>query len=245
MASGLTAAALLDVWERGLTRRPLECALDLMAAAHPETPPGEWAALPIGQRDAQLMALRESLFGSRLVCLAVCPQCGEKLEISLDLEQFITLSVEADPSNPNRLSTDGCEIEFRLPNSRDMLSIADQPDPSRARRALFERCVQQASRGTQPIASADVPDTLVDAVASQMALLDPRADIQIALSCPACDQQWSAPFDIVSYLWSEINTWAIRILREVHQLASAYGWREADILSLSPLRRQFYLEQIG
>jgi hypothetical protein len=34
-------------------------------------------------------------------------------------------------------------------------------------------------------------------------------------------------------------------LREVHTLAWAYGWREADILAMSPARRQFYIELVG
>jgi hypothetical protein len=29
---------------------------------------------------------------------------------------------------------------------------------------------------------------------------------------------------------------------EVHELASAYGWAERDILEMSPHRRHFYLE---
>jgi hypothetical protein len=50
--------------------------------------------------------------------------------------------------------------------------------------------------------------------------------------------------DIASYLWSEIHAWAGRMLRDVHALAAAYGWREADILAMSPWRRQAYLEMI-
>jgi hypothetical protein len=51
-------------------------------------------------------------------------------------------------------------------------------------------------------------------------------------------------FDIASFFWTEIAAEAKRLLGEVHILASAYGWREADILSLNPLRRRFYLEAI-
>jgi hypothetical protein len=32
------------------------------------------------------------------------------------------------------------------------------------------------------------------------------------------------------------------MLYDVHALASAYGWREADVLAMSPMRRQVYLE---
>jgi len=51
-------------------------------------------------------------------------------------------------------------------------------------------------------------------------------------------------FDIVSFFWSEICVQAKRLLREVHILARAYGWREADILSMSAARRQLYLEMV-
>jgi hypothetical protein len=78
-----------------------------------------------------------------------------------------------------------------------------------------------------------------------MVQADPQADVQLALTCPACGHQWEATFDIASFFWSEIDSWAHRILREVHTLASAYGWREADILAMSPQRRQLYLEMVS
>jgi hypothetical protein len=68
-----------------------------------------------------------------------------------------------------------------------------------------------------------------------------QAEIRIALTCPDCGYRWNELFDIVSFFWTEIDAWARRLLREVHVLASAYGWNEHDILSLSPVRRQIYL----
>ena len=49
----------------------------------------------------------------------------------------------------------------------------------------------------------------------------------------------------MSFLWTEIEAWAWRMLSDVHTLARAYGWGERDILALSPTRRQFYLEMGG
>jgi hypothetical protein len=49
-------------------------------------------------------------------------------------------------------------------------------------------------------------------------------------------------FDIEEYFWVEVAARAMRILREIHILARAYGWREADILAMSTRRRQAYLE---
>ena len=38
---------------------------------------------------------------------------------------------------------------------------------------------------------------------------------------------------------------AQRLLMEVHLLARAYGWREADILGMSPARRNAYLQRVA
>ena len=245
MVRVLTTSDLLDVWERGLSDQPVQRALDLLAIAYPESSLEQLQELPIGQRDARLLAIREALFGPRLTCLATCPRCNERLEIAFDITQLRSSPSDSTATEKRSITAGGCEVQFRLPNSSDMLLISDTSDATQARRTLFERCVQQATRNGAPIAATDVPEEIVNAVAIRMALIDPQADVQIALECPACAHQWSAAFDIVSYLWSEVNAWAVRILHEVHQLAFAYGWREADILALSPMRRQFYLELIG
>jgi hypothetical protein len=78
-----------------------------------------------------------------------------------------------------------------------------------------------------------------------MADADPQADVRLALDCPACGHNFLAAFDVAAYLWSEVNAWAYRLLGEVHSLASAYGWREEDILAMSPWRRRVYLEMVG
>jgi citrate lyase gamma subunit len=92
---------------------------------------------------------------------------------------------------------------------------------------------------------AELPAEAIDAAVARMAEADPQADVQLDLTCPACGHRWLALFDIVPFLWSEINAWAQRTLQDVHRLASAYGWREADVLALTPWRRQVYLEMAG
>ncbi len=73
---------------------------------------------------------------------------------------------------------------------------------------------------------------------------DPQGNVQLALDCPACGHRWLQAFDILTYLWREIDDWAQRTLREVHLLASAYGWSEQAILALSARRRHMYLEMV-
>jgi hypothetical protein len=82
-------------------------------------------------------------------------------------------------------------------------------------------------------------------IATQMVEIDPQAEILFALSCPACQHEWQILFDIVSFLWTELSAQAKRLLLEVHELARHYSWHETDILAMSPMRRNLYLELIG
>jgi hypothetical protein len=90
-----------------------------------------------------------------------------------------------------------------------------------------------------------LPADVTEAISARMAEADPQADVRLNLVCPQCNHRWQAPLDIAAFLWSEIQAWAVRLLREAHLLASTYGWREADILAMTPWRRQVYLELIG
>ena len=78
-----------------------------------------------------------------------------------------------------------------------------------------------------------------------MAAHDPLAEVELALACPVCGHQWQLVFDVASFLWLRIEAQARRLLEEVHALARAYGWREADILAMSSGRRQAYLEMVS
>jgi len=238
-----SAAELLDVWERGLAQPLIERALGLLAVAYLETARESIAHWSIGQRDAGLLRLREALIGPQLTGLATCPQCGDQLELAFNVSDI--LAQPAEGAESYALDIAGYAVQFRLPDSTDVTAIAAETDLRPARQQLFCRCVLQVSRDGEPTTADQLPDEVILAVGQRMALIDSQADVQLALTCPSCAHAWEAAFDIVSFLWSEINAWAVRMLHEVHRLASAYGWREADILALSPMRRQLYLEMIG
>jgi len=217
--------------------------LTLLQLVDSETPPDRLAALSIGQRDAHLLNLRQSAFGPQMTSLATCPACSRPSELS-----FTVSSVRVDPTSnppgPRTLTHADYEGEFRLPDTNDLTAVSSALDPTDNRRRLLERCLLNVRCNGQAVSIDQLPDELKTAVADRMAETDPQADVQLSLTCPDCGYRWLAPLDILSYLWAEIHAWAIRLLRDIHTLASAYGWREADILSLSPWRRQVYLEMI-
>lgn len=240
----LAAAEWLNVWEAGLSQRPAVWILTLLAVACPDLPVDTLAQLSVGQRDAYLLTLRETLFGSQVTTLTECPICQAQLELTFDVSDIRTSS-PMTASEPGVLSIGEWQVRFRLPNSLDLLAIANGQELEAARRTLYRRCLLHAERNGEAFSVDEVPEPVVSAIVAQMAELDPQGDVQLVLTCPVCKQQWESNFDIVRFLWAELDAWAIRTVREVHSLASAYGWNEADILALSPWRRNMYLALIG
>lgn len=145
---------------------------------------------------------------------------------------------------PVALQIDGYRLQFRLPNSLDLLAVTECQAGPPARRQLLERCLVAIERDSQAQPVGDLPNHVADALAERMAAADPQADVQLKVECPGCGCRWQAAFDIVSFFWSELNSWAQHTLYEVHTLAWAYGWSEAEILGLSAWRRRCYLEMV-
>jgi hypothetical protein len=258
-----SAAELLAVWEEGITQHPVERAVLLLALARTDLPVQALAEVSLGERDALLLALRERLFGTRLHSLALCPACGERLELAFDVND-----IRVPPPAPRQLTGEvsiasgDYFVRCRLPSSADLLAIADCQEANAAQQKLLARCVvsvertpgeadaSQASPSSSSSSSSaftveELPRGVVEAVVEGMQQADPQADIQLSLNCAVCGRGWLMAFDIASYLWEELTDWAERTLREVHALATAYGWREADILAMSARRRQTYLEMLG
>ena len=238
----LSAAQLLDAWERGLSEPTCRRAIPVLAAAYPEYSPSALAELSIGERDRQLLMLRQWTFGSQLASVANCSSCGEGLEWTMDARDlFVEKPTETDLS----VELERYCVVFRLPNTLDLGAIGSCKDAASARQILLEKCISSARLAGEDVSADALPVAVTNEVISRMAQADPQADIEVELSCPSCGQCWQALFDIESFFWSEISSWAQRILSEVHVLARAYGWSETHILNLSPWRRQAYLNLVG
>jgi hypothetical protein len=238
----LSANDLLEVWEVGQDRHPLDRALTLLGAACPELAADELAGLSVGARDARLLTLRERTFGPRLAGFVECPRCSEGMEFEAAVADL--RATPAPAGEPWELAVGDLSLRFRLPDSRDLGAAATCPDPAAARRLLVRRCVLHASRSGEPVAGDDLPPEAITALAQQMVERDPQAETLLDFSCPACEHDWQALFDIVTFFWSELAAQADHLLGEVHALALAYGWREVDILGMSPHRRRYYLGMV-
>jgi len=168
----LSDADLLDLWEQGVCRYPLDRALLILAAVLPDVSYDDLADWPLGRRN------------------------------------------------------------------RGLAAILQETDPHQASMRLVDHCLLDAS------APHSWSDAELEEIGERMALADPQAETRLTLHCPECAHAWGETLDITSFLWTEIEGCARRLLFEIHVLASAYGWTEAEILSLSPHRRACYLEMV-
>lgn len=240
----LSASELLQVWEIGQLKQPVEKALILLQTACPESSIESLSRLSIGERDSLLLTLRELTFGRSVTGIAVCPSCSEQLELEFSMDN-IRLKNEIEPIEISSVRFCGYEVKFRLPNSLDLIDLSTDDDLLNSKLKLLERVILKISLKDEEVPMEILTKEMEEAIVKYMAELDPQADIRMAVSCPSCGHEWDSVFDIVSFFWSEINNWAWRTLRDVHVLASVYGWSEADILAMSQTRRQLYLEMIS
>jgi hypothetical protein len=238
----LTASDIVRVWEQGYEKHPIEQAMLFLSSALPESSVGALAELAIGQREALLLTLREITLGGTLACAVACPQCGERLEFEVAADDIRMSGGDGLRQAQYEIEQEGWAVTYRLPDSRDMASAALARGVEAAREELIARCVLFVEYEGSPVERDGVPESLLTAVADDMAQNDPQADTLFDLTCPNCGFEWQALLDMASFLWIEAEASAKRLLDEVHVLARAYGWHESEVLAMSSARRQHYLE---
>ena len=218
----------LALVERGAPRHPLDRALLLAAVAEPGV---AWADRPLGARDACLMSLRSAWFGPWFDAVLACPACAQLLSLKVDLRCFAERGV-ADES-----PLDVAGVRFRRPTTRDLAALVGRLDVDDAATLLLRRIALDAE--------AEITPDQRRAVEAALDAADPLAHVALQVACEHCGHGFEALLDIAVSLWDEVATQAERVLDDVHTLASAYGWNESEILSMSAARRALYTRRVG
>jgi hypothetical protein len=185
--------------------------------------------LTVSDRDRVLAELYVAAFGDAVACRWACEKCREPFEIELSM-RALSASALAGGTTQCVREPDGhyatpAGTRFRLPTLDDQQHLSGLPQ-ERVQSALVERCVERVC------ADEDV-DTL-------MAEVGPLLDLDLSASCPACDAAQSVPFEIQQFLHGVMMRERRWLTREVHRLATAYGWGLSEILELPrSLRREY------
>ena len=167
-------------------------------------------------------------FGCRLDICAECPNCQAGLEISLDADELAESLVDAGPEDVKVADE---RVAVRSLTSQDLGALAVVSSES------LVLVTRRRLTGEEALSPA-----LAEAVDARIEARETAAELAISLTCEECDAAWREVLDVAAYFWAEIAAAARRLMGEVAEIAAAYGWAEADILAMSPVRRAGYLE---
>lgn len=199
--------------------------------------PIDWPALPAVDLGAAALLMRSDWLGKLIRAEAMCPVagCGEPIDVPISIPEYLhhhraRPARSASPCEPGWFALSGSEVRFRIPTIADLLARLDGGSEA----SLRERCVQPPGLTA---AVARRVDRALDALA-------PRLDGDLSGTCPACGERVGLRFEPISYVLEELREASGGLLAQVHELAFAYHWSEADILRLDRRRRQGYVSMI-
>ena len=226
----LTDTDCLDLWDQGSRGRPIDRTLLVLGAALPEISHENLVDWPLGRCNRALADLHCRCFGPTLNGWLACERCADRLEFEIDARGLAGAQAgDDDPVEVNGWT-------FRLPTIRDLAGMQAAGEAPAGVRRLLESCA------VGPGPAGPWSEAEIEAIGERMAAADPVAETRPMFRCANCGHEWSINLDIAGFVWEQIVARARRALAEIHVLACAYGWTEAEILSLSEARRARYLE---
>lgn len=227
----LAGELLLLAWDRGGAEHNLERALTMLSLALPDADYSLLLHMPMAERNLQLLRLQETSFGPRLNAFSECAQCGARLEFSLPVAALRAGLQEQMPAGPAEWIENGRHYRLRPVTSIDLLASLSMEDPADAAAYVLTSCLEPAEGLLAATEHFDV--------------LNQGAELRFQVVCPSCRSSETLDLDIAGFVWAEVRLGAQRLLGEIHELASAYGWSEESIAVMSEQRRAAYLEMLS
>jgi hypothetical protein len=194
-------------------------------------------AQTLGGHHQRLLQIHQAAIGTPLEAVVTCPNCGVENEFVVPVALILALPTP-DPGWRAQVEIDGTPATTRLPTVDDLAETTGM-SMAEAVRVLADRtCTPRPEPGP-------LGDETVRLLATDWERADPAAHITLDLACVSCDAELTVSVDPAEFVARDLDRHVSRLLGEVHTIASAYGWREGEILALPRDRRRHYLELIG
>lgn len=187
----------------------------------------------INRRLQGLLAVTHATCGESLVLTAQCqsPTCGQLMDLPLQLRAFAR---SEDPRQVDLHLSDGTQVGLRVPTGEDQRTWLQT-------RTTTNRMVEDLL--SRPWDSQTATETR-DAADALLAESDPLTTLEIETHCPECGASNLVPVDLEQQCLCSLVVWQSRLLDQVHHLALAYHWTEAEILAIPASRRRLYLDRV-
>lgn len=170
------------------------------------------------------------------------PACKQPFEIELSLSALFALARDAEQRREIELDGgDGPARRVRRPTGADQRrwQAARYTDAMQAARAVFASLLVEASEAATGVKAQEI-----SRIASFMTEHDPLVSFNAVSVCPACESRQEFSLDLEALLLARLGRHQQALVRDVHRLASRYGWCEREVLALPAWRRRAYLRQI-
>jgi hypothetical protein len=217
----------------------------VVAAPGAALAPGDVANATVADRDRLVAGLYTHAFGDRIESHRDCAACGRAFEVNFSLSDLLqSLDEKARETARRYLPAAegfydlGSGISFRLPtvaDERALRGLAGAP-AERTSGALIERCVRREDG-----AAGDVP---IGAVEAAMDAVAPLLSLELPVRCALCGHAQEIDFDLLEFLLAALARERPLLVREIHALATAYGWSFGEIVGLSREQRRAQVDVI-
>jgi hypothetical protein len=189
------------------------------------------AAMPLGQV-RYLMARLALHFGLHERWITShCAQCKKPFDFPISLA---ALPFMAEGDDVTTVETSLGTIRLRQPNAGDHIAVAELQRGDQQTELLLRTTGQSTDIVTR------FSDADLKAIDFALADLAPHFTTAAAASCPACGH--------VNAVAISTSDWLADLgegpFEDVHTIASAYGWTEAEILNLPRWKRENFVQRI-
>jgi hypothetical protein len=217
-----------------VTRLLTDCLLNV--GEHAITP-DRVRQLLVGDRDLLVLKLRMLMLGDEFHAVVGCPACAKRMDVSFEAADVVVEKPETIEASYevgfNGLPTRERTICFRLPTGADQEAVLGS-SVEKAVEILIGRCL--IDDGGIALNAAE-REQLANAIEHRA----PKIDLELALTCPECNQWFLFPFDTTAFFLLELRNNSRNLLKEIHCLAFHYHWSETEILKMDRTRRRAYL----
>jgi hypothetical protein len=181
---------------------------------------GPVTGMTSADRNYLLLKLRSITFGSELEATYACPGCGERLQVTEELDDLPVreladgdsrgeIAVELEDGWVDREGQVHTALRLRLPTGADEEAVAPQmrENASVGKNALLARCI--ISLGDVPAYRLDGmgPRIMSELTMTDRRLIDralndaaPGIDLVRPMECPSCGKQFTTSLDMSNFL---------------------------------------------
>ena len=168
---------------------------------------------------------------------ARCSHCGEPFDLSIDLSHPVCRAA-SKPAAEVRVETSIGTRRFAVPTGAHEERAARMPARKDPRRTFAALC-GLSDTADDDAEQFDAHD--LELIDEALEAASPDIADEVSIACPSCGEETACRIDPLHFAFPREGD----ILREIHLIATGYGWHPPDILALPARHRGWYADTLA